>query len=410
MTTRPHIVILGAGYGGLCAAYRLQKKLQPGRAMITLVDRNGYHVNKISLHEVALGNALSQDISYDLVPVVRQPHARVLKAEVLSIDRKNQLVHTSEEDLAYDYLVIALGFVPETFGIQGMAENAFQIENLAQSEAIARHIEDCFRRYAFADAADRDPLDLAILVGGSGFTGTELLGEIGDRVPLLCKKYGIDQSLVSIRCVSADHQFLPMFSPKEAQEVMDYLVSCGISFYMDAMIHEATPKSFRFKDENGDHEFKANTLIWTGGVSGSPLMKETFGDAVKRGRLIVNSDLTAPGYDNIYVLGDCAAFISKGKDRPEPTTAQIATQMGYHAADNIVRTILRRPRHAFVYHYRGTVCSLGARHGLADLKGHTVKGFLAMRLKLFIESVTDYKVSGLYNAIKHTRLFKLFNF
>lgn len=116
MTTRPHIVILGAGYGGLCAAYRLQKKLQPGQAMITLVDRNGYHVNKISLHEVALGNALSQDISYDLVPVVRQPHARVLKAEVLSIDRKNQLVHTSEEDLAYDYLVIALGFVPETFG------------------------------------------------------------------------------------------------------------------------------------------------------------------------------------------------------------------------------------------------------------------------------------------------------
>lgn len=411
MYHRPRILILGAGYGGLCVAHRLQQLTKASEADITLIDRNSYHCNTINLHEVSMGNAAPQDISYDLVQIIKKPHVRVMKAEVISIDRDSRTVHTSSEDITYDILVIALGFVPETFGIEGMLEHAFQIESISRSEDISRHMEDQFRNYAFTNPIDRDPKDISIIVGGSGFTGIELLGEIVDRVPILCKKYKIDRKYVSIRCVSADKKMLPMFSDDEVHHVKCYLENHGVRFYMGARITKATKDSFVFTDSDGmEQEFFGNTLIWTGGVSGSPLMADSFGDAVRRGRLIVNSDLTAPGHDDIYVIGDCAAFISEGSERPEPTTAQIATQMGYHVAENIVRQLKHRPRKPFRYKYRGTVCSLGASHGVASVGGVTITGFFAIRLKRFIESVTDYKISGLYNAIKNTRIFKLINF
>lgn len=409
--TRPHIVILGAGYGGLCVAHRLQQLTTPEQAMITIVDRNSYHVNMINLHEVALGNAQGQDISFDLVHVVRKPHARILKAEVTKIDRENKIIYTSREELKYDILVIALGFVSETFGIEGMCENAFQIYSIDESEDIALYIEDQFRNYAFADPSEKDPADISILIGGAGFTGIELLGEIVDRVPLLCKKYGISRECVNIHCVSGDKRMLPMFNDTETAYIKNYLENNGVSFHLGAQVKKATKNSFVYTAEDGEvKEIFGKTLIWAGGVSGSPLMDECFGDQAKRGRLIVNSDLTAPGYDDLYVIGDCAAFISEGSDRPEPTTAQIATQMGYHTAENIVQQLNNLPRKPFKYIYRGTVCSLGAKNGVAHLGNKTITGFFSIRLKRLIESITDYKISGMYNAIKNTRVFKLKNF
>lgn len=414
MSKRPQIVILGAGYGGLCVAHRLQQLTKPEHCAITLIDRNSYHVNTIDLHEVAMGNAYAQDVSFPLMPIIKMPHARVLMAEVTAVDLEAKVVHTSVEDVPYDICVIALGFVPETFGIPGMMEHAFQITNVPESEKIHRHLEERFRAYAATDDIDRDLNDISILVGGSGFTGIELLGEMVERVDHLCKKYDIRREHVTIRCVSADKRMLPMFDDEEVDFIVRYLESKGVQFQLDATISKATPQSFLFTDAHGvEQEYFANTRIWTGGVSGSPLMKDIFGDAVRRGRLIVESDLMAPGHDDLYVIGDCAAFISPGAERPEPTTAQVATQMGYHVAENINRQLRHRARKNFTYKYRGTVCSLGAHTAVADLgqdHNRTLTGFFAMRLKLLIESVTDYKISGLYNAVKCTRVFKLKNF
>lgn len=413
MSIRPHIVILGAGYGGLCVTHRLQQITKPNDCAITLIDRNSYHVNTIDLHEVAMGNAYAQDVSFPLMPIIKMPHARVLMAEVTGVDHEAKIVHTDQEDIPYDICVLALGFVPETFGIPGMLEHAFQISNVPESEAIHRHLEDQFRRYAFNKDIDRDVNDISILVGGSGFTGIELLGELVERVHILCKKYRIPREYVTIRCISADHRMLPMFNDEQVNYIIDYLQAEGVQFYLGAKIQEATARSFIFTDREGkNQEFFANTKIWTGGVSGNPLMKEIFGDTVRRGRLIVESDLMAPGHDDLYVIGDCAAFISQAAERPEPTTAQLATQMGYHVAENIKRQLRHHARKPFVYQYKGTVCSLGAASGVAHLgkkNPKTVTGFWAMRLKLLIESITDYKISGLYNAIKFTRFFKLKN-
>lgn len=407
MKRRFRIVILGAGYGGLCAAHSLQSLVSKRKAEIVLIDRNTYHANKIDLHEVAMGNALAQDISYDIIPIVRKPHVRVVKGEVLSIFPEARIVQTDSEKFSYDFLVIALGFVPETFGIPGLDEHAFQISNLEECEAISMHMEDRFREFAFTEHIDRAAGDIRILVGGSGFTGIELLGDLVERLPRLCKKYGIDRKSVKVDCVSADERLLPMLCDSAVAQTKRYLERSGVEFHMGARIIRATPNSFVYIDADGiEREIVAHTRIWTGGVSGSPLMEKTFGDAVRRGRLKVRQDLAVDGFPEIYVIGDCSAFIPAGEERPLPTTAQAATQMGHHAAVNIAKQVLKRPRVPFVYKYKGTVCSLGSINGVADLHGRVLYGFWAMRLKRFIESYTDYRISGLRNAVKYNRLFK----
>lgn len=409
MGKRARIVVLGAGYGGLCAAHSLQKLVSVSKADIVIVDRNAYHVNTIDLHEVAMGNALTQDITFDILPVLSKPHVRFSKGEVLKVDKENKRVETSKETIPYDFLVLALGFVPETFGIAGMAENAHQIYTTHGCEDINIHLEDHFRKYAFEPHIDRDPKDISILVGGSGFTGIELLGELVERVDKLCKKYKINRKSVHIDCVSADKALLPMFDPNMVDYIRRYLESKGVVFHLNARVTGSTQDSFLFKDAEGsEKELKAGTLIWTGGVSGNPLMHDIFDTQVRRGRVSVMKDLTVEEYPEIYVIGDCSAFIPEGQERPLPTTAQAATQMGHHTAVNISRQIVGRPRLPFEYDYKGTVCSLGSHEGAADLHGRVITGFLSMRLKRFVEAYTDYRISGLKNALKYNRLLKLF--
>lgn len=409
MNRRRNIVILGAGYGGLCAAHSLQKLVPEYKANIVLVNRNSYHINAINLHEVAMGNALSQDIIFDIVPILHKPHARFSKGEVLEIDTEKRIVKTDREEIPYEYLVIALGFEPESFGIPGIMEYAHQIYNIEGCEDIAIHLEDRFRNYSFSDPMNRDHNDLRILIGGSGFTGVELLGDLIERVKKLCKKYKIDRDRVTIECISADKSFLPMMSPEAAKYVRNYLEREGVIFSLESMIKEVTPNSFIYTNPEGEQqECQANTIVWAGGVKGSPLMEETFGDEVRRGRIIVEQDLSLSDHPEVFVVGDCSAFIAKGEERPLPTTAQAATQMGHHVAKNISRDLKGRPRHDFEFSNKGTICSLGRFEGVAELgdKIPMIKGLPAMELKRFVESYTDYRISGLRNAIKYNRIFK----
>lgn len=409
MKNRPNILVLGAGYGGLCAARSLQKHIPPYKANIILVNRDSYHINAINLHEVAMGNALSQDITFDIVPILHKPHARFAKGEVIQIDPDQRVVTTDREVIPYAYLVIALGFEPEPFGIPGIMEYAHQVYNIGGCEDIAIHLEDRFRDYAFSDLSNRDAKDLGILVGGSGFTGIELLGEIVERVARLCKKYKIERSQVKIDCVSADKSLLPMMKPESADYIRKYLEKEGVRFHLNSFIKEVTPGSFIYTDPDGSKkEIEAHTMVWAGGVKGSPLMEKTFGDKARRGRIIVDQDLSLPDYPEIFVVGDCSAFIPPGEERPLPTTAQAATQMGSHAADNIARTLKGQPRLPFTFSNKGTICSLGRWEGVAELgdKIPTVKGIPAMELKRFVESYTDYRISGLKNAIRYNRMLK----
>lgn len=401
------IVVAGAGYAGLGCAYHLQKKVSFENAEVYLIDRNSYHQNCTALHEVAMGNSAPEEIIYDLKGVIDTKKVHLIQAEIEDIDMDARVVKTSKGDYPYDILVNALGFVSETFGIQGMDENAFHISNIVNSESIVSHLQSMFKRYAKAKPEDKNPADVTVVVGGAGLTGIELLGELVDSLPLWCRRYGIDRREVKVYCVEAMDKILPMFDDNSVKYARDFLEKNGISFMLSTPVVGCSKEAFQIKKGEEVVELKASTRIWTAGVRGNRLMDKTFPEEAKRGRVVVGKDLRAPSRPEVYLIGDVAAFIGEGEDRPYPPTGQIATQMGTHAAKNIVQQLEGKPTVPFVFKNYGCICSLGNRNAIAILgKGQKLKGLAAIKLKRASETKANMQISGVKNALKNSRVLK----
>lgn len=396
MAERKKVLVLGAGYAGLQTVAKLQKQLSEQDAQITLINKNDYHYESTWLHEASAGTISYEDLLYPIQSVLKK-HVDFVCAEVTKIDRNAKKVETTHGIFEYDILVVALGFESETFGISGMKEHAFQIENVHTSRQISRHIEDQFANYAASKT--KDDKDLAILVGGAGFTGIEFLGELTDRIPELANKYGVDPSKVKMTCVEAAPKMLPMFSDDLVSYAVSYLEERGVEFKVGTPIVAANEKGFVVKVNDEEQQLEANTVVWAAGVRGSHLMEKSF-EGVKRGRIVTKQDLTIEGYDDIFVIGDVSAFIPEGEERPLPTTAQLAMQQGEKTVTNVAKILKGESTEPFVYHDRGTVCSLGHRDGVGVVFGREITGKKAAFLKRVIDTRAIFKLGGIGLAYK----------
>ncbi|HBY84119.1 NAD(P)/FAD-dependent oxidoreductase [Staphylococcus sp.] len=394
---RKKVLVLGAGYAGLQTVTKLQKELSAEEAEITLINKNDYHYEATWLHEASAGTINYEDLLYPVESVLKKDKVNFVTAEVTKIDRNAKKVETDKGIYDFDILVVALGFVSETFGIDGMKDHAFQIENVLTTRQLSRHIEDKFANYAASK--EKDDKDLSILVGGAGFTGIEFLGELTDRIPELCSKYGIDQNKVKITCVEAAPKMLPMFSDDLVNHAVNYLENRGVEFKIATPIVACNEKGFVVEVNGEKQQLEVGTSVWTAGVRGSHLMEESF-EGVKRGRIVTNQDLTIAGHDDIFVIGDVSAFIPAGEERPLPTTAQIAMQQGEHVAKNIKHILNGEAKEEFEYVDRGTVCSLGSHDGVGIVYGKDITGKKAAFMKKVIDTRAVFKIGGVGLAFK----------
>lgn len=394
---RKKVLVLGAGYAGLQTITKLQKQISADEAEVTLINKNDYHYEATWLHEASAGTISYEDLLYPVESVVNKDKVNFVKAEVTKIDRNAKKVETDAGIFDYDILVVSLGFETETFGIKGMKDHAFQIENVLTARKLSRHIEDKFANYA--SSKQKDDKDLAIIVGGAGFTGVEFLGELTDRIPELCNKYGVEQGKVKITCVEAAPKMLPMFSDELVNHAVSYLEDRGVEFKIGTPIVAANEKGFVVKVNDEEQQLEANTVVWAAGVRGSNLMEESF-EGVKRGRIVTKQDLTIEGYDDVFAIGDVSAFIPAGEERPLPTTAQIAMQQGEQTAKNIINILEGQPTQEFEYVNRGTVCSLGSNDGVGVVYGKDIQGKKAAFMKKVIDTRAVYKLGGVGLAFK----------
>lgn len=394
---RPTILVLGAGYGGLTTIVNLQKLINSHEAEIILVNKNDYHYETTWLHEVGAGTISPDKARYPISKVINDNVTFVI-ANVENIDVNTKKVETSAGEFTYDYLVIGLGFEGETFGIPGLKEHALSLTNINTARQVREHIEYQFASWILDEV--KDDSKLTIVVGGAGFTGIEFLGELGNRIPELCREFDIPQEKVRLLCVEAAPTVLPGFDPELVDYAQEQLRKKGVEFSIGTPIVEATAEGVKIKKDEGNTEFiKAGTVVWAAGVRGNALI-ESSGIESNRARIAVHEDMRAPGFDDVFIVGDCAFLLNEETGRPYPPTAQIAMQQGAIIAKNIKHIMNDEPTEGFVYDDKGAVCSLGQEDAIGTAFGRKFTGKPASALKKVVDDRALYLVGGVGLTLK----------
>lgn len=396
---KKRIVILGAGYGGMMTATRLQKKLSPSDAEITLVNKHDYHYQATWLHEVSAGTIHQDRARIRIKDVVKTSKVNFLQDTVLSIDTEAKSVKLQNSgQIEYDILVVALGFQPATFGIPGIEEHAFTISTINTSRLLREHLEFNFAKYN--NEAIKNQARLNIVVGGGGFTGVEYLGEIVNKIPELCKEYDIDRSLVRIINIDGSPTVLKGFDPQLVEYAMSSLEGRGVEFINSAHLKEVQADKVIYEKDGDLREIETMNTVWAAGVRANSIVEEC-GLGTNRGKVDVTPEMRAPGHDDIFVIGDCALVMDHKAGFPYPPTAQIAIQESGTIAHNIIALVKGGEMEAFKPNILGTVASLGHKDGTGIiLDGRKLFGWKATVMKKIIDNRYLLKLGGIGLLLK----------
>lgn len=384
------VVILGAGYGGVRCGLSLDHESRKGEVDIVLVNKHKYHQFITQLHESAVGASDEQDIRVPLDEIFNSGRVKLIKDEVVRIFPNERSVILSEGSLDYDYLVISLGSEPEYFDIPGLEQHSLTLRSLNSSKLVKTHIENNFAMYK--NQPHRKEL-LKIVVGGAGFTGIELAGELADWIPELAEKYDIPQSLVSIVNIEAALSILTGFDRNLVENAYRVLQDKGVRIITDVAINSVTDKEVRL---NNDEVLKTRTFIWTGGMRANKVVAQAGFTTAVRGRVHVNKFLQSVDHSNVYIIGDNAFIVSPETGEVMAPTAQVAIQSGHVSALNILADI--RGINPQVFHPKelGRVISLGRNVAVGKIGGrYKPTGRIAGLLKEAIQWKYLYSIGGL---------------
>lgn len=390
MARKPHVVILGAGYGGMMTANQLQKKLGTDRANITLVNKHDYHYQTTWLHEPAAGTLHHDNARVEIRKVLNPGKINIVKDTVEQVKtEEKEVVLKNGEDLSYDYLVIAIGSIAETFGVEGVYEHSYHKWTLDGARELKDKIEFQFAKHRNQENPEEE--DLTFVVAGAGFTGIEFIGELTERVPELCEQYDVPREKVRMYVIEAAPTALPGFDPELVEYAMNLLEHRGVEFKINKPISEVQEGKVILKD---GEEISANTVIWATGVRGNPIIEDA-GIEANRGRVKVEPDLRAPGLEDVFVIGDCSLMINEETERPYPPTAQIAMQQGTKAGENITNLIMGGATTNFQPEILGTLASLGGKEAMGTVKSRKMYGRSALFMKHMSDNRYLMKLGGL---------------
>lgn len=396
---KPHVVILGAGYGGLMTTKYLQSMLGESHANITLINKNDYHYQATWLHEAAAGTIHHDAARIMIKNVINTNKVKFLIDTVKEIKHDERKVKLKDTEIDYDILVIGLGFEGATFGIPGLKEHAFMIGNLDSSRLIREHLAYNFALYN--NEKEKKQSRLNIVVGGGGFTGVEFLGELANRIPELCDEYDINKARVRIINLEGGPTILPDFDKQLIEYAMNSLEARGIEIITGARLKECQEDRVIYEKDGKEMDIPSLTTIWAAGVRANSIV-ENSGFQTVHGKIAVQQDMRSPEYENVFVVGDCAMIMNPKSGRPYPPTAQIAIQQSKTVAKNIKKLVKgEEDFEHFQPNIQGTLVSLGFDDAMGTImNGHQLYGWKAIVMKKLIENRYLMKLGGMGLVLK----------
>ncbi len=399
------ILILGAGYAGIEAALTLQKKKKKSEDIeITLIDKNSFHTLLTELHEVA-GNRIEEEgIRVPLGDIFKYSGVKVVRDEITGFDLKNNRLVSNSSTYSYDYLVIAAGSQPNFYGIPGMSEHSFTLWSYDDAIKIRDHIRDTFIKASQESNDQKRRKLLTFVVGGGGFTGVEMVGELALWVKLLCREHDIPREEVKLVLVEALPNILNNLKPVNIEKVMNYLTKkLKVEVRVDCAITKVNEDSVELKCGT---VIPTGTLIWTAGIKAVKIGSDSSFTEEKGSRIKVDQ-YTQTEYENVYAVGDVAAF--KADNHTLPALVETALQTGKAAAKNILSDIRGKEKEKLEPKLHGVMVSVGSYFAVSDIMGHQLPRLISIIMKYMVNIHYLFGIGGfelVIRYIKHELLFK----
>lgn len=347
-----------------------------------LIDENPYHQLLYKLHEVCNKEYHEKDIVIPIERLIRNKNVKFVQASVERVDTDTNQVHTSDGSFPYDILVIALGSHPAFFNIEGIEEHSMTLGNYDQAKEIRERIKELF---AEAEKTGTSP---SVVIGGAGFTGVELAGEMMDWFPVLYKEHGLEEKGPLFTMVEAYSSILPGWNEGLVKNAHAYLKKRGVKLHLGDPVTSVGERRLELKS---GLVMEPDLFIWTGGVEGDPVCPSDF--QIRARRIVVNDHLQHEGYDNLYVLGDMACAVNK-EGAAMPPNAHIAMIHADVAKHNIVASIRGNNPKKYKFQHMGEVVTLGKSYAVGELFGIKLTGLPARIVKKFIHLWYLHSIGG----------------
>jgi len=380
-----HVVVLGAGFGGLTFAREFQ---HPG-ARVTVVDRTNHHLFQPLLYQVATSGLAAPDIAQPIRSILAdREDVTVLMDEVKSIDVRRRHVVLGGGELNYDFLVLALGGVTSYFGHPEWEQFAPGLKSLDDALRIRREVLLAFERAeTTADPELRRQLMTIVVVGG-GPTGVELAGAFAElsRTVLVDDFRRIDPSQARVILIEGSPRLLGHLPPELSRSAEEQLAALGVELRLDCRVKDVRRHAVEVEGVNGPEILRAENIIWAAGVAAAPITRGLGIELDRAGRVKVLPDLSVPAFPEVFAIGDLALVIDED-GKPVPGVSPAAMQMARHVARVIDRQLERGPaaaRPAFRYWDKGTMATIGRSAAVAKVGDLEFSGLLAWLAWLFI--------------------------
>lgn len=382
----PRVIIIGAGFGGVELARQLKNK----EVEVLLIDRNNYHTFQPLMYQVATGTLASDSISFPLRKMFKnQKNFRFRLAEVLSIDSKNKMVHTSVADYDYDYLVIATGATSNFFGNKQVEKYALPMKNIIEAlnirSYLLQNLEEAVLR---KNASDRERYLNFVVVGG-GPTGVELSGAIAEYQQHMLKKDYPELSTYEMKVflVEGTGKILGALSEKSSRDAERYLHELGVKTILNTVVTDYDGNTVTL---SSGEQIPTKTVIWGAGVMGQ--MPEGINpEIIQRGnRIKTNEQCIVDGEEVVYAIGDVSAMISEENPKGLPGVAPVAQQQGKYVAKHILNKLNNQETENFKYFDKGSMATVGRNRAVVDMGNLHLKGFIAWMTWMFVHLVSIF--------------------
>ncbi|MBV6477361.1 MAG: Demethylphylloquinone reductase NdbB [Ignavibacteria bacterium] len=377
---KKHVVIIGAGFGGLQAVKKLSKEKCLN---VTLIDKKNHHLFQPLLYQVATAVLSPADIAIPTRSLMhRKKNVTILMDEVTSIDIKNKIIVLEDKEISYDYLILAAGARTGYFGKTDYMKYTYGLKNLQDALRIRNKILTSFEE-AENHPENAEKLLKFIIIGG-GPTGVELAGSIAELSNHIIREEfrNIDTSKADIKLIEASSDLLATFNRELSVYTKLRLEKRNVRVILNTRVIKIEPNKVFVKGIEGENEFEASLIIWTAGVEAVPLTIDTGLPVGRNNRLKVNRYCSFDNHPEIFAIGDIAEFSEGGKILPG--VSAVAMQEGRYAARAIIDEIKGREKKPFIYFDKGNMATIGRKDAVAELGGFKLTGFMGWLMWLFV--------------------------